>query len=83
MKTPVGCSSSSGMMALNMPMQPSSKTPMMALSALELSAQALRRVLHRRPGSFTWLKWRTWVVSCSTAPAVEPRAQAASENTRR
>ena len=45
LKTPVGCSSSSGMMALYMPMQPSSKMPRMALlrrrSALKAPADFL------------------------------------------
>ena len=52
LKTPVGCSSSSGMMALYIPMQPSSKTPMIALFAPELLRRARDRSVPRRFGQF-------------------------------
>ncbi len=57
-----GCSNSSGMMALNMPMQPSSKTPMMAFALLELPAQAAAQLLVGRR-QFDGGKSRTWLWS--------------------
>ena len=63
LKTPVGCSSSSGMMALYMPMQPSSKTPMMALFDRSSSREFLPAADGRRRQICNAVSGRTWLVS--------------------
>ncbi len=75
MKTPVGLSRSSGMIALNMPMQPSSNTPMIALSRRSCVGQRLAELAlcggdlaRRRSGV-------TWSVVCVTRPLSQPAAQ--------
>ena len=78
LKTPVGCSSSSGMMALNMPMQPSSKTPMMSFSRLSFCAKS-RPIFAARGGHLDLLE-RLHVRGVVLHLArLEPRAQALEE----
>ena len=55
-------SSSSGMMALYMPMQPSSKTPMMAFSRASCSARALPTACASADGTSTFFSGVTWSV---------------------
>ncbi len=65
LKTPVACSSSSGMMALYIPMHPSSKIPMIALSRRKSCASL---VPNSAAFGGTWNSpsaW-TWLVSCFT-----------------
>jgi hypothetical protein len=59
------------MMALYMPMQPSSKTPMMALSRRN-SAARRAPVSSARGGSLQAASGRTWLTSCRTGspPAI-------------
>ena len=63
---PIGFSSSSSMIALYMPMQPSSKTPMIALSRSSWSARARPRSACGPAGSAG--ESVTWAASCSIAP---------------
>jgi len=66
---PVGKSSSSGMMALYIPMQPSSKTPMMDLRRRRSSA--IRFATDRAfGGSAVRESGRTWLVLSLTVPVV-------------
>ena len=71
LNTPVGCSSSSGMMALYMPMQPSSKTPMIALSRRRSPAEARADLLGLLPGAWNASSGRTWlrVVHARASPS--------------
>ena len=81
---PRGFSISSSMIALYMPMQPSSKMPMMALSRWSCSASA-------RPSSTSGVvgregRGRTWEASCSIVPvssqvAIPSRNQASVPST--
>jgi len=63
----MGFNSSSWMMALYMPMQPSSRIPMMALCCLSWAARASPR-RRSAAGISTFLSGRTWLVSCLTRP---------------
>ncbi len=67
LKTPHACSAWSGMMALNIPMQPSSNTPMIAFPSRSCAASCLPSFA-ARAGTFTFSIGRACDVSCVMRP---------------
>ena len=63
------------MMALYIPMQPSSKTPRIALSRWRLAASLLASLHGTGRADWNALKGRTWLVSCAQRFAMQPPAE--------
>ncbi len=62
------------MMALNMPMQPSSKTPMMDLRRRR-SAATCRAIARALAGTRALASGRTWLAACRTTPVLSQPAR--------